>query len=76
MSVVAFGSALLLFLRRLSLDHSAWPINSAHAIAAGVAGIVLFNSLLHVYLLRNADETINLMLLVVIRFDFSYLTVS
>ena len=65
MMLIASGTAALLLGLHLVLDRWAIPSRWAHPIAAGIAGLVLLNSLLHLVLLSEPQQTTNLMLLAV-----------
>ncbi|MDZ7312100.1 MAG: ATP-binding protein [candidate division KSB1 bacterium] len=65
MSLVAAGTAVALLMLRLALGR--WQISErwAHPIGTMIAGLVLLNSLLHLYLTYDPLQTTNLVLLVV-----------
>lgn len=65
MSVAASASALLLFLLGYEIRRLHLPANWAHPIGASIAGLVLLNSLLHLYLLKEPQQTTNVALLVI-----------
>ncbi|MEW6155933.1 MAG: ATP-binding protein [Verrucomicrobiota bacterium] len=65
MPVVAFASALLLFGLAHLLDRGALAKRYGHRIAAGLAALVLTNSLLHLVLVNEPRSTTNLMLLMI-----------
>src|SRR2546423_9760910 len=65
MSMVAAVSAALLLVLYFVLRHYAIPSRWAHPIGASVAGLILFNSLLHLYLLSGPEQTTNVALLVI-----------
>src|SRR5262249_25336088 len=65
MSLVAAGTAALLIGLYFLLGRWSMPSRGAHPIAAAMAGLVLLNSLLHLYLLSEPQQTTNLMLLVI-----------
>jgi two-component system phosphate regulon sensor histidine kinase PhoR len=62
---VATGTAALLLGLYRGLGWWAIPSRWAHPLAAGIAGLVLLNSLLHLFLLSDPQQTLNLMLLAV-----------
>lgn len=65
MSLLAGGTALALLILRYALGRRTIPPRWAHPVGAGIAGLVLLNSLLHLYLTGEPRQTTNLMLLVV-----------
>ena len=65
MVLMASGTAALLLGLYLVLDRWAIPSRWAHPIAAGMAGLVLLNSLVHLFLLSEPQQTTNLMLLAI-----------
>ncbi|HEX8652496.1 MAG TPA: ATP-binding protein [Pyrinomonadaceae bacterium] len=65
MSMVAAGSTLLLLALYFVLRHYAIPSRWAHGIGACIAGVILLNSLLHLYLLSEPEQTTNVALLVI-----------
>ncbi|MDZ7360669.1 MAG: ATP-binding protein [candidate division KSB1 bacterium] len=77
MSLVAAATALIFLITRILLGHarlsrkSAW----AHPLGAMMAGLVLVNSLLHLYLTAEPIQTTNLVLLV-IGVGFLFLSLS
>src|SRR5215475_11821776 len=62
---VAAGTAALLLGLYLGLGWRVIPSRWAHPVAAGMAGLVLLNSLLHLFLLSDPQQTTNLMLLAI-----------
>jgi len=65
MGLVASGTALVLFALYFVLGRWACPVRYAHPIGVGIAGLVLLNSLLHIYLASEPRQTTNVMLLIV-----------
>lgn len=65
MTAIAFGSALLLFGIAEALRRWYCPVSWTHAVAAGLAGIVLLNVLSHIYFTGLPRETTNLILLII-----------
>lgn len=65
MALIASFSALLLFLIGYEIRRLPVPANWAHPLGAGIAALVLFNSLLHLYLLKEPQQTTNVALLVI-----------
>jgi hypothetical protein len=65
MSPVATGTAALLLGLYLRFGRWVIPRHWAHPLAAGIAGLVLLNSLLHLWLLSDPQQTLNLMLLAI-----------
>ncbi len=65
MSPVAAATSLILFGLTALLRRRAIPSRWAHATGAGVAGLVLLNSLLHLVLTAEIKQTTNLLLLIV-----------
>ena len=65
MSIVAMVSAVLLIALYYVLRHYSIPSSWAHPIGASIAGLILFNSLLHLYLLSEPEQTTNVALLVI-----------
>jgi PAS domain S-box-containing protein len=65
MSLMATGSAAGLFFVRLAIARKPVPENWAHPLGAIIAGVVLANSLLHLYLTADPQQTTNLLLLIV-----------
>jgi len=65
MSLVAGGTAIILFMIRLYLGRSPLPERWAHPLGAGIGSLVLVNSLLHLYLTAEPMQTTNLVLLVI-----------
>ena len=65
MVLMASGTAALLLGLHFVLDRWAIPSRWAHPIAAGMAGLVLLNSLVHLFLLSEPQQTTNLMLLAI-----------
>lgn len=65
MSILAGGTALTLLVLRYRLGRRTIPPRWAHPVGAGIAGLVLLNSLLHLYLTDEPQQTTNLMLLIV-----------
>jgi two-component system sensor histidine kinase VicK len=62
---VATGTAAVLFALYGILRRWTVPIRWVHPIGIGVAGLVLLNSLLHLHLTSEPQQTTNLMLLVI-----------
>ncbi|HEX4946676.1 MAG TPA: ATP-binding protein [Blastocatellia bacterium] len=60
----ASGSAVLLFSLFSWSRRRTIPSHWAHPLGSGVAGIILINSLLHLYLLAEPRQTTNLLLLI------------
>jgi len=65
MTATAAITALLLLSLWLILKRRPIPVRLAHPIGAIIAGFVLFNSILHLYLLADPRQTTNLLLLIV-----------
>ena len=65
MSIVASASALLLLALYYVLRRYSIPPRHAHPVGAGIACLILFNSLLHLYLLSGPEQTTNVALLVI-----------
>ena len=65
MALTASVTALLLFLVGYEIRRLPVPANWAHPLGAGIACLVLFNSLLHLYLLKEPQQTTNVALLVI-----------
>jgi PAS domain S-box-containing protein len=65
MSPVAAGTSLILFGLTVLLRRGSIAPRWAHAIGAGIAGLVLVNSLLHLILTADLEQTTNLLLLIV-----------
>jgi signal transduction histidine kinase len=65
MASTAATTALILFWLRLLLERRQIPVHLAHPIGAFIAGLVLFNSLLHLHLLADLRQTTYLLLLIV-----------
>lgn len=65
MITTAAGSAALLLALYGMLGSWPSPARWAHTLSAGIAGIVFFNSILHLYLLASPEHTTNLILLVI-----------
>ncbi len=65
MSLTAATTAFVLFGIRLFLSRSPLPEKWAHPLGAGIYGLVLVNSLLHLYLSAEPMQTTNLVLLVI-----------
>jgi PAS domain S-box-containing protein len=65
MSIVAAASAALLLALYYVLRRVSIPPGWAHGIGAGIAGLILLNSLLHLYLLSEPEQTTNVALLVI-----------
>ncbi len=65
MGLMATGTATGLFFLRLALGRKAVPEHWAHPLGAIIAGLVLINSLLHLYLTAEPQQTTNLVLLIV-----------
>jgi two-component system phosphate regulon sensor histidine kinase PhoR len=65
MALVATATAIVLLGLSLLLRRWSVPTPWAHPIGVGVAGLVLINSLLHLFLLSEPQQTTNLMLLAV-----------
>jgi two-component sensor histidine kinase/PAS domain-containing protein len=65
MSLLAAGTALIFFMTRILLGRARWSRESAwaHPLGAMMAGLVLVNSLLHLYLTFEPMQTTNLVLL-------------
>jgi PAS domain S-box-containing protein len=64
MSLMATATAAGLFLLRLTIDRKPVPARWAHPLGAIIAGLVLANSLLHLYLTAEPQQTTNLLLLI------------
>lgn len=75
MSLLAGTTALLLLMIRLFLRRSPLPEHWAHPLGAVIIGLILVNSLLHLYLTADPIQTTNLILLV-IGAGFLYLSLS
>ncbi len=67
MSLTAMGTAAGLFLLRLAIGRKPRLVGErwAHPLGAIIAGLVLVNSLLHLYLTAEPQQTANLLLLIV-----------
>ena len=65
MSLTAATTALILFGIRFFLSRSPLPEKWAHPLVAAMFGLVLINSLLHLYLSAEPMQTTNLVLLVI-----------
>jgi PAS domain S-box-containing protein len=65
MSIVAAASAVLLLALYYIFRRYSIPAAWAHPVGACVAGLVLLNSLLHLYLLSEPEQTTNVALLVI-----------
>lgn len=65
MTLVATATAIMLLGLSLLLLRWSVPTRWAHPIGVGVAGLVLINSLLHLFLVSEPQQTTNLMLLAV-----------
>ncbi|MGB7922223.1 MAG: ATP-binding protein [Pyrinomonadaceae bacterium] len=65
MSVVAAASAAILLALYYILRRVSIPPRRAHEIGAAIAGLILLNSLLHLYLLSEPEQTTNVALLVI-----------
>lgn len=65
MALTAVLTALVLFLIGYELRRLPVPANWAHPVGAGIAALVLFNSLLHLYLLKEPQQTTNVALLII-----------
>lgn len=65
MSPVAAGTSLLLFALAVLLRRDQVSSRWAHPLGAGVAGLVLLNSLLHLALTAQIEQTTNLLLLII-----------
>jgi len=65
MSLTAATTALVLFGIRFFLSRSPLPEKWAHPLVAAMFGLVLINSLLHLYLSAEPMQTTNLVLLVI-----------
>ena len=65
MIILASVTCAVLLALRYVLGRWAIPVQWAHPIGAGIAGLVLLNSLLHVFLTAEPWQTTNLMLVVV-----------
>lgn len=65
MSSAAAASAALLLALYYILRRYSIPPGWAHAVGAGIAGLILLNSLLHLYLLSEPEQTTNVALLVI-----------
>ncbi len=65
MTSVAAGTAAVLFALYGILRRWTVPIRWVHPLGVGVAGLVLLNSLLHLHLTSEPQQTTNLMLLVI-----------
>ncbi len=64
MSTVAALTAVLAFALYSTLRRWALPPDWAHPVASGMAGIILFNTLLHLYLTLDPLQTTNVILLI------------
>jgi hypothetical protein len=65
MSLMATGTATGLFFIRLAIGRNPLPERWAHPLGALIAGLVLVNSLVHLYLTAEPQQTTNLVLLIV-----------
>lgn len=65
MAAVAAATALVMFGLRFVLARRPIPPRLAHPLGAGIAGLAFLNSLLHLYLTGEPQQTTNLMLLIV-----------
>ncbi len=65
MSPLAAVSVVIFLGIYWSLDKNKFPVHWAHRVAAGMATIILLNSLLFLYLTRGMQETTNLVLIIV-----------
>lgn len=65
MIATAAISATVLLVLYVALGYWPHPVRWAHAISAGIAGIVFLNSMLHLYLLASPEHTTNFILLVI-----------
>jgi PAS domain S-box-containing protein len=64
MAMVAAATAIVMLGLRLTLQYASVPPNLAHPIALAVATLVLLNSLLHIYLITEPQQTTNILLLI------------
>jgi PAS domain S-box-containing protein len=65
MTMIALASAIVLVIFFFWLGRAAPPTRWAHPLVAGLAGIVLANSLAHIYFTAAPKQTINLVMLVI-----------
>jgi PAS domain S-box-containing protein len=65
MSPIAGATSAVLFVLTVLLKRHLLPSRWSHAIGAGIAGLVLLNSLLHLALTADLKQTTNLLLLIV-----------
>ena len=65
MSIVALASAALLLTLYYIFRRYPIPPDRAHPVGACIAGLILFNSLLHLSLLSEPEQTTNVALLVI-----------
>ncbi len=65
MTILASGTSILLFGLWLALGRWSLPIAWGHPMAAAVAGLILLNSLMHLYLLSEIQQTTNVALLII-----------
>lgn len=65
MSILAASTSIVLFSLAVMLHRFAVPASWAYPLAVAIAGLVLANSLTHLYLLSEPQQTTNLMLLIV-----------
>jgi PAS domain S-box-containing protein len=65
MNVVASVTALLLLILYYVFRWRSIPVSWAHPLGAGISGLILLNSLLHLYLLSEPEQTTNVALLVI-----------
>lgn len=65
MAAVALGTAVILVSISLIARYKPIPLPYAHPVAAGIAMLVLINSLLHLYLIPEPRLTTNISLLIV-----------
>jgi PAS domain S-box-containing protein len=65
MSIVASASAVLLLALYFIFRHYSIPPDWAHPVGTCIAGLILLNSLLHLYLLSEPEQTTNVALLVI-----------
>ena len=63
--LTASATSLALFALTLRLGRRPLPARWAHPIAAGIAALVLLNSLLHLRLLRDPQQSTNVSLLII-----------
>lgn len=65
MTAVAGGTAVILFVLYYALGQRQLPRRWAHPVGAFIAGLALFNSLLHIYLSADPQQTTNLLFVLI-----------